>query len=99
MMRLLLAVLLTVPLLCGSVAAAVPGKIAVVQYRPAFGQTETNIDRLTAYADEAAKSGANLVLFPEGSILGYDNGDRSLVPARHVAASRPMTARFANAAM
>jgi predicted amidohydrolase len=74
MMRLLLAALLMVPLFCGGVGAAVPGKIAVVQYQPAFGQTETNIDRLTAYADEAARSGANLVLFPEGSILGYDNG-------------------------
>ena len=74
-MKSLLAALLAIPLLYGSVAAAVPGKIAVVQYRPAFGQTETNMDRLTAYADEAAKSGANLVLFPEGSILGYDNGD------------------------
>jgi len=73
-MRCALAALLAIPVCYGSVAAAVPGKIAVVQYHPAFGKTETNIDRLTAYADEAARSGANLVLFPEGSILGYDNG-------------------------
>jgi predicted amidohydrolase len=51
-----------------------PGKIAVVQYRAEFGQVETNIDRLTAYAEEAAKNGANLVLFPEGAIVGYDSG-------------------------
>jgi len=73
-MKRVSAALLAIPLLCGGAAAAMPGKIAVVQFRPAFGQTEANIDRLTAYADEAAKSGANLVLFPEGAILGYDSG-------------------------
>jgi predicted amidohydrolase len=73
-MKCAFAALLAIPLICGSASAAVPGKIAVVQYRPAFGQTETNIDRLTAYADEAVRGGANLVLFPEGAIFGYDSG-------------------------
>jgi predicted amidohydrolase len=74
MMKSLLSALLALPLLLTAPALAVPGKIAVVQYRPAFGQVDTNIDRLTSYAKEAVKSGANLVLFPEGAILGYDNG-------------------------
>jgi predicted amidohydrolase len=73
-MKSLISALLALPLVLGTPAFALPGKIAVVQYHPAFGQADTNIDRLTAYAEEAAKSGANLVLFPEGAIFGYDSG-------------------------
>jgi len=74
MMKSLFAALLALPLLLCAPALAMPGKIAVVQYRPAFGETETNIHRLTAYAEEAVRGGANLVLFPEGAIFGYDSG-------------------------
>ena len=73
-MKSLFSALLALPLLLSAPALALPGKIAIVQYRPAFGETETNIGRLTAYAEEAALSGADLVLFPEGAILGYDSG-------------------------
>src|SRR6187200_2093473 len=73
-MKSLFAALLALPVLLGTPALAMPGKIAVVQYRPAFGETETNIHRLTAYAEEAVRGGANLVLFPEGAIFGYDSG-------------------------
>jgi len=55
-------------------ALAAPGTIAVVQYHAKFGQPDENIDRLTAYAEEAVNSGADLVLFPEGAIFGYDSG-------------------------
>ncbi len=74
MMKSLFSALLALPFLLSVPAFALPGKIAVVQYHPAFGKTETNIARLTTYAEEAAKSGANLVLFPEGAIFGYDDG-------------------------
>ncbi|MFO0990513.1 MAG: carbon-nitrogen hydrolase family protein [Hyphomicrobiales bacterium] len=73
-MKSLIAALLALPLVFGAPVWALPGKIAVVQYHPAFGQTDKNIARLTTYAEEAVKSGANLVLFPEGAIFGYDSG-------------------------
>ena len=68
MKRALFALLL----ICISTSAEA-AKIALVQYREKFAQTKVNIDRLTEYAEEAVKSGANLVLFPEGAIFGYDS--------------------------
>jgi len=68
MKRTLFALLL----ICISTSAEA-AKIALVQYREKFAQTKVNIDRLTDYAEEAVKSGANLVLFPEGAIFGYDS--------------------------
>ena len=73
-MKSLFAALLAMPLLLGAPALALPGKIAVIQYHPKFGETETNLGRLTTYAEEAVRGGANLVLFPEGAIFGYDSG-------------------------
>jgi predicted amidohydrolase len=63
--------LLVLLLICFSTSAEA-AKIALVQYREKFAETKVNMDRLTAYAEEAVKSGANLVLFPEGAIFGYD---------------------------
>ena len=53
-----------------------PGRIALVQYtadRPdRFGDKEKIRMELTAYFDKAVQSGANIIVFPEGSSFGYE---------------------------
>lgn len=61
-------------LILSTSALAAPGKIAMVQYLEKFGEVAHNLQQLTAYAEEAASHGANLVLFPEGTVFGYDSG-------------------------
>lgn len=58
-----------------SAGAATPGKIALVQYHvdSFFGVLERNTATLRNYAEAAVAKGANIVVFPEGSITGYDN--------------------------
>jgi predicted amidohydrolase len=55
--------------------AAGTWRVAMLQFDAdqAFGDTERNVERLTAYAEDAAAAGARLVLFPEGSTHGYAN--------------------------
>lgn len=58
--------------------AYLPGKAALVQYKSdrylGYKAWNTNTKNLTAYALRAVKEGANLIVFPEGGIYGYDDG-------------------------
>lgn len=72
--------LLTASMFAGSAAiAANAGKIAVVQYNPDanFGDPKVNTRKLTSFANEAIRDGADIVVFPEGSTFGYAT-DREL---------------------
>lgn len=46
--------------------------VAVVNYQVASQEKEINLRRVVGFAEAAAKRGADLVLFPELCIMGYD---------------------------
>lgn len=46
--------------------------LAVVCYEPTWGDKEKNLNRMKGFAECAAKRGADLVLFPETALTGYD---------------------------
>lgn len=46
--------------------------VAVINYQVATKDKETNVRRVLGFAEAAAKRGADLVLFPELCIMGYD---------------------------
>jgi predicted amidohydrolase len=77
-MRKIITCLVLVACLAQPVLAAQPGRLAVVQYDSDlhFGEYDFNLARLTAYADEAVRNGANMVLLPEGALYGYASKDR-----------------------
>lgn len=60
----------------GGAAPADPpngARVALIQYNADahFADVEHNLSRLTAFAEEAVDEGASLVMFPEGSMVGY----------------------------
>lgn len=46
--------------------------VAVVNFKPEAGDKEANLKRIIDYSVAASKRGADLVLFPEMALLGYD---------------------------
>lgn len=46
--------------------------VAVVTFEPVWGDTEANLSRMIGYTECAAKRGADLILFPESALTGYD---------------------------
>lgn len=46
--------------------------VAVVNFKVAAGDKASNLSRMKGYATAAAKRGADLVLFPEMCLMGYD---------------------------
>ena len=46
--------------------------VAVVNYQVASKEKEINVRRIVGFAEAAAKRGADLVLFPELCVMGYD---------------------------
>jgi predicted amidohydrolase len=46
--------------------------VAVVNYKPATGNKKNNLQRIVDFSIAAAKRGADLVLFPELALTGYD---------------------------
>ena len=46
--------------------------MAVVNFHPAAGEKDGNLARMEGFAKAAAKRGADMVLFPELCLLGYD---------------------------
>ncbi len=52
-------------------------KIALAQITPALGEIERNLERHLEIALAAAEEGAELVIFPELSLTGYDVGERA----------------------
>ena len=49
--------------------------IAVVTYEPSWGDKEKNLWRMTGYIKAASRRGADLILFPETALTGYDVDD------------------------
>ena len=49
-------------------------RICVAQTRPVIGDVQSNIEKHKALIDLAASSGADMVIFPELSITGYEPG-------------------------
>lgn len=47
--------------------------VAVVNFRQVWGNKESNLARIKGYIRAAAKAGADLVVFPEMALNGYDN--------------------------
>jgi predicted amidohydrolase len=60
--------------------------VAAVNFHAAWGAVERNLGRMLDFAGEAADGGADLVLFPETALSGYDlaEGDS---PAMHLEAA------------
>ena len=50
-------------------------KLTVAQINPTIGDIQGNIDKMIAAADQAARDGASLLVFPELSLTGYYPGD------------------------
>lgn len=46
--------------------------LAVVSFEPVWGDKEKNFNRMRGFAECAAKRGADIVLFPETALIGYD---------------------------
>lgn len=46
--------------------------VAVVNFKPSAANKESNLSRMCEYTEAAAKRGADLVLFPELCLMGYD---------------------------
>ncbi len=46
--------------------------IAVVNFKPVFGNKDANLRKITGYAEAACRQGADLILFPEMALTGYD---------------------------
>lgn len=46
--------------------------VAVMNFRPFWGEKERNLRRITGYINAAAKRGADLICFPELSLIGQD---------------------------
>ncbi len=46
--------------------------VAVANFRVDAANKESNLSRMCGFAEAAAKRGANLILFPEMCLYGYD---------------------------
>ncbi len=72
--------------------------IAVVNFKVSAGQKEKNLKRINEYSVAAAKRGADLVLFPELSLTGYDffiDDNIGLKEKRNMAETIPGTSTLA----
>lgn len=47
--------------------------LAVVNFRTLWGKKEINLRRMVGYVEAAAKQGADMVVFPEMALTGYDD--------------------------
>lgn len=61
--------------------------VAVVNFRVDAANKESNLSRMCGFAEAAAKRGADLVLFPELCLYGYDYYVDETVPQREKIAS------------
>ena len=49
-------------------------KIALAQFSPHIGNIDSNAQKMIEQANEAKKQHADLIIFPELSIIGYQIG-------------------------
>lgn len=47
--------------------------VSVVNFKPAWGNKECNLNRMKGYVKAAARQGSEIVIFPEMALTGYDN--------------------------
>lgn len=47
--------------------------VSVVNFKPAWGNKECNLNRIKGYIKAAAKQGSDIIVFPEMALTGYDN--------------------------
>lgn len=59
--------------------------VAALQFDPALGQVEANLERIEGFVAEASRAGCALVVAPEAAVTGYafDSLDEALPVARH----------------
>ena len=56
-------------------------KIALAQFSPYVGDIESNVQKMIEQANNAKKQNAEIVVFPELSIIGYPAEDLLLRPS------------------
>lgn len=56
-------------------------KIALAQFSPSIGNIDSNVQKMINLANDAKKQNADLVIFPELSIIGYPSEDLILRPS------------------
>lgn len=49
--------------------------VAVVNFRPIWGEKEKNLKRIAEYIENEAKRGMDIIVFPELCLTGYDDED------------------------
>ena len=48
-------------------------KISTVAFNATWGDKQVNLTRMLGYVEAAAAEGANLIVFPEMGLTGYDD--------------------------
>jgi predicted amidohydrolase len=51
--------------------------VAVINFRQVWGNKENNLARIKGYIRAAAKAGADLIVFPEMALNGYDDDEKA----------------------
>ena len=46
--------------------------VACINFRAKWGRKEINLEKIKEYIDISVKQGANLIIFPELALTGYD---------------------------
>lgn len=67
------------PLLSIAAVTSQPFKVAAVEFNPQFMQFNSNLPKLVAAAEAAAKEGAKLIVLPEMATTGYIYKDREQI--------------------
>ena len=49
--------------------------VSVVNFHPIWGEKERNLKRIGEYIESEAKKGADIIVFPELCLTGYDDED------------------------
>lgn len=52
-------------------------ELAVVNFHPVWGDTETNVASMIEYVEEANEKGTKILLFPEMCVTGYASSSNS----------------------
>jgi len=56
--------------------------LAVVNFKPEWGNKASNLSRMLGYAEAAAARGADMVVFPEMALTGYDDEPDKARPSK-----------------
>ncbi|MFC2165073.1 carbon-nitrogen hydrolase family protein [Acidobacteriota bacterium] len=72
--------------------------IACVNYHTIWGEKRRNLEKIMGYVTDAAKRGADIILFPELALTGYAIGDRPMHKDNAEAIPGPSTEAIAELA-